>query len=340
MKNKLATDIRKNLQVLIMSLRGKGKDTSSNSELPKSAYCYDQQPVGKRTRFSLEALRNRITQKRRLRKESFASPARGKEVKKKIRPYAAICLVLLLFLACNGPSRVGYLLKDISKFKVRRLVIEGGSAVTVKRIKELSGITLYKTSLLELDIQKISKRLEQEPWVKSAEVSRDWPSGVVVDVTEYKPVALVNVSTEDNPQLYYIDKKGNTFLRIDPGQDVDYPVITGLDMVTDKKKRQEIFSDIMTFLVRARRNNPNLPAQSVSELHINRQEEMVLYLVDHPFPIFFGKGNIEIKFYRLLRVMESLYREKKSSLQLAGVQYIRMDYFNDKVLVAQSDRVK
>lgn len=340
MNKKQTTDILTKLHGLIMSLRSSRKDTSSNSELPKSSFCYDQQPVGKRTRFSIEALRNRIKQKRRIRKESFASPAQVNEFRKKIRPYILTCLLLLLFFAVNGPARMGYLLKDISKFKVRSLVIEGGTAVTAKRIKELSGITLYKTSLLELDVQKISKRLEQEPWVKSVEVKRDWPSGVVVDVTEYKPVALVNMSTEDDPQLYYVDKKGITFLKINPGQDVDYPVITGLDRVVEKKKRQEIFSDIMKFLVRARRNNPNLPAQSVSEVHINRQEEMVLYLVDHPFPIFFGKGNVETKFNRLLRVMESLYKEKQSSLLLAGVQYIRMDYFNDKVLVAQSDRVE
>lgn len=340
MNIKRATDILKKLQGRVVGLRGNRKDTSSNSELPQSSYGYDPQPLGTKKRFSFAALRNRITQKRRIRKESFASPAQVLELKKKIRPYVMAGLALFIFFAANGPSRVGYLLKDISKFKVRSFAIEGCSAVTAKQIKELSGINLYKTSLLELDIPKISTRLEQEPWVKSARVNRDWPSGVVIDVTEYKPVALVNVSTENDPELYYVDKKGNTFLKVDPGQDVDYPVITGLDMITDQEIRQEIFTDIMKFLVRARRNNPNLPAQSVSEVHINKQEEMVLFLVDHPFPIFFGKGNVETKFYRLLRVMESLYKEKRSESQLAGVQYIRMDYFNDKVLVAQSDRVE
>ena len=309
----------------------------SDLQMPRCSF--DSGPAGKDKRWLLKRislLQRKIQQKRRLKKESYVSPARVVAMKRKLRPYILAALAVVLFAAVDGPLRIGYMLKDISMFKVRSLSVNGCRAVPVRDIVGLSGITLYKTSLLELDVEAIRERLEQEAWIRQATVARNWPSEVVVEVTEHSPVALVNMNTAEAPELHYVDRNGNPFLRVGPGEDFDYPVITGLYEVADAAVRAEIFREIMEFLKRAARNNPNLPEQSVSEVHINRRGEMVVYLVDHPFPIFFGKGDIVAKFYRLLHVMESLYREKKSEALLSSVEYIRMDYFNDKVLVAQS----
>lgn len=335
MKGKLSQYILEKTRGLAATLRRDRKPAGSNCELPKQLAGYGPKKSAGRKSLSLTEFKNRWSQQKRIKRDSFVSPAKKSELKKKLRPWLAGALILIIFLVSGGPARVGYLLRDISKFKVRNLSITGCRNISVKKIEELSNITLYKTSLLEIDSEKIAARLEAQPWVKKATIERDWPSGVAIAVTEYQPEALVNVSKTAEPELFYVDKEGHTFLKVGPGLDVDYPVITGLDKVTDFAQRDEIFRDIMKFLVRAQRNNPNLPAQSVSEVHINSHAEMVIYLVDHPFPIFFGKGDVGIKFYRLLKVMESLYREKKSDTLLSGVQYIRMDYFNDKVLVAQ-----
>ena len=304
-------------------------------ELKVPLFGTGQNPVGKSKKWSLSSYRQKVQQNRRIKKENYVAPAKVKELKGRYRPHLVLVLLVALFFMLDGPVHVGYLLKDISFFKVRSLAVEGCKSASVKQMARLSGITLYKTSLLELNIEAIEQRLAQEPWVRQVEVDRDWPSGVVIEVKEYRPVALMNRMDSGDPELFYVDKRGEPFLKVGPGQDVDYPVITGLDRIAEKELKSEIFSEIMEFLKRASRNNPNLPAQAVSEINVNHKGELVIYLVDHPFPIFFGKGETVTKFYRLLRVMESLYREKQSESLLSGVQYIKMDYFTDKVLVAR-----
>jgi hypothetical protein len=62
---------------------------------------------------------------------------------------------------------------------------------------------------------------------------------------------------------------------------------------------------------------------------------MVLYLVEYPFPIFFGNGNSEKKYSRLIQVLRVLYKKPNGKELLAQIAYIQMDYLNDKVLVVE-----
>lgn len=290
---------------------------------------------GRSRKKKLQIFKDRISQRRRLRKESFVPKASRQLVRKRMLQTAAIGLAITSFFAGGGPIVVGSMLSDISLFKVRSLEVEGVRSIAEKQIRDLSNITVYNSSLLELDLQAIEERIEQQPWVREVTVRRNWPSSVVIEVEEHRAVAMMNMTSQADPALYYVDRYGVAFMPVSSGEDHDFPVITGLDSIVDESVRQEIFREIMAFLKGARKNNPNLPVQSVSEVHINRMGEMVVYLVEYPFPIFFGKGETVTKFYRLLRVLESLYRDKQSDLLLSGVEYIRMDYLNNKVLVAQ-----
>ena len=62
---------------------------------------------------------------------------------------------------------------------------------------------------------------------------------------------------------------------------------------------------------------------------------MVVYLVEYPFPIFFGTSNTSKKYYRLVQVLKTLYKQKGKG-SISQIEYIQMDYLQDKVLVAQS----
>ncbi|WP_419175493.1 cell division protein FtsQ/DivIB [Desulfosediminicola sp.] len=254
-----------------------------------------------------------------------------------LAPAAVLLVVSSLFLALGGPGWVGMLLADLSFFKVRNIQYSGCRVVPEEEIRQLSGITLYQTSLLGLDQARVVNNIGKHPWVSQVSIKRNWPTDIAISVKEYTPVALMNVVTSGKPQLYYVDRYGLPFLRVSAEDDVDFPVITGLDRVNDEQEKKAIFSDVYDFIRVVSQNNPNLPAQSVSEIHINERGELVVYLVDYKFPIFFGRGEIRQKYSRLLRVLDSLYRGRGKGVLLSGVEYIRMDYYNGKVLVAQSE---
>jgi len=327
------------LRQCFRELAGKSrKRTTRNSDLRQHSFASMPEPVKKgRKRLSLSRMRNKIRQNRRVRKDTFDTQLNRRPSPLRLLPLGLTVLAVSMFFVFDGEKMVGGVFHDISIFKVRDLDFVGCESTSKDRLRLLTGINLYQTSLIGLDTDVVAANVEQDPWVSKAVVKRNWPSEIVIEVVEHQPVAMINKSTTEQPQLFYVDKTGTAFLEVSPGQDVDYPVITGLDLFTEEAQRQEIFADVYAFLKYAGRNNPNLPAQSVSEIHINDQGEMVIYLVDHTFPIFFGKGDIYEKYIRLVKVLEALYKEKRKGMLISGVEYIRMDYLNDKVLVAQSE---
>ena len=115
-------------------------------------------------------------------------------------------------------------------------------------------------------------------------------------------------------------------------------MITGIDSLATENDRKEMLAAANLFLRLAERNNPNLPAQNISEIHFTETGSLILYLVEHPFPIYFGKDEIKRKYSQLRRVLEVLYRKRKGGARLEEVAYIRMDYQKDKVLVARNQK--
>lgn len=327
------------LRQCFLELIGRGKrQTVRNSDLRQHNFAVTPEPVRhKGKRLSLKRVRNRIQQKRRVKNESYETRLKKHSPRLRYIPVTLIITALAVFLFTGGVRQIGGAFNGISLFKVKTLEFSGCESASDDRLRLLTGVNLYQTSLFEVDQELVAANVERDPWVSKAVVKLDWPSGIRIEVVEHRPIAMINRSTTADPRLYYVDKTGTAFLEVTPGQDVDYPVITGLDRFTAEDERKAIFNDIYTFLRLAGRNNPNLPAQSVSEIHVKEAGEMVVYLVDHTFPIFLGKGRIAEKYSRLVKVLDALYKEKKKGMLISGVEYIRMDYLNDKVLVAQSE---
>jgi len=156
-------------------------------------------------------------------------------------------------------------------------------------------------------------------------------------VVENEPIALLHNPQSADSELQYIDKYGKPFYAAGPGSDVDFPVITGLMEITDTQLRQAAQKQVLIFLGRISRNHPYLPAQSVSEIHVNKAGEMIVYLTEHPFPIFFGGGNITSKYRKLIEVLKALYAKQNGRESISNIRYIQMDYLDNQVLVAESE---
>jgi cell division protein FtsQ len=46
-----------------------------------------------------------------------------------------------------------------------------------------------KDGFLSLNLSGLNKYLESEPWIRNATIRRSWPSTIIVDITEEKPIA-------------------------------------------------------------------------------------------------------------------------------------------------------
>jgi cell division protein FtsQ len=235
-----------------------------------------------------------------------------------------------------GRGWVSGLAAGVEYFEVQdNVVIEGCHVTTSAEIRELGEIR-YHTNLFSINPGKLEAILVRHPWVAEVKVQRTWPNRLSIRLVEHVPEALILQGDPGKGQLYYMDAKGVPFIPAKPGQDLDFPVITGAGDIQDPGRRKEMIGDAVRFLKLVKTNNPNLPAQSVSEIHLDKTEGMVVYLVEYPFPIFFGKGDVGKKYKQLHEVLGVLYKQKKEGMLISQVEYIRMDYLTNKVLVAQS----
>jgi cell division protein FtsQ len=234
---------------------------------------------------------------------------------------------------------------DMSFFKIREITITGCRKTTPALIRELTGVR-YQTSMLAIKPRYIGAILKAYPWISEAEVKRDWlTGGLAISVKEYAPEALIAQEAAGRKQFFYLDKSGVAFAPVEPGQDMDFPTLTGLDVKGGDSQgrpdssaaRQTMIRESLALLKLVKQNNPNLPVQNLSEIHLDQDTGMTLYLVDYPFPIYFGKGEIRTKYSRLKRVLEVLYKDTEPGMTIADVMYIRMDYLENKVLVARRE---
>lgn len=254
----------------------------------------------------------------------------------------AAAVALLLAVAVGYRIATGWqgwrsLLPPLSIFQLRQVTFTGCSATKEDLLARQAGLVLYQTNLLRLDVAEVEKKIAINPWVSSVRVERDWPSALVVRISEHVPFALVNdQGAKSGSGLSYMDRDGRIFFEAATGMDIDFPVITGLERIKEEKRRKEILEDILGFLRKTQANDPHLPTQAVSEIHVNLDGELVVFLVEYPFPIFFGRGKADTKYNRLVKVLEVLYKKHENDMQISRVEYIRMDYLEDKVLVAQS----
>jgi cell division septal protein FtsQ len=299
--------------------------------VPGEQGLYEQKKSGKWSRHK-QLFR---TQKRKKNEGYGRSVTRGKLLQRFAMLFLFIS-VAGLSLFYGGKLGIEKRLDSISFFQVSDVVFSGCRMTSSGQLREQAGIVLHQTNLMGLDTVQIERDLEKNPWIFEATVKRSWPSTVEIKVMEYVPVALLHSTTEEGGQLYYVDKKGVPFTPVPVGANLDFPVITGLTEVTAASLKEKALAEILLFLKKVRINDPHLPAQSVSEVHVNRYGELVVYLVEYPFPIFFGNGNTKQKYQKLIRVLQALYKKESGEEIISSVEYIRMDYFNDKVLVAQS----
>jgi len=217
-------------------------------------------------------------------------------------------------------------------FRLTAITINGCRHLDKEQVLEQSGLDIH-TNLLAMRTEDIIGRLVAHPWIDRATVTRRWPDEISIHIGERQPVAMINLKEG----LCYLDKKFAVIGPVAPTDDVDFPVITGLEdlsaPVDREAGRSAALSEALTLINQAERGNTYLPSQNISEIHVTEQGELVLYLLDQVFPIYLGREGMKDKYWRLAKILKGLYKRR----EIFRIDHIRMDYLQDKVLVSMSE---
>jgi len=195
----------------------------------------------------------------------------------------------------RATAHVQHALGNHPYFSVQEIRVTGSRKVSGSQIVSMTGVRIGM-NMWEVDPQRIEAKLNRHPWVRGEVVRREFPKRVLIQVDEWEAKAVIVLD-----KLYYADQEGTIFKKVDSGEVVNLPFITGLG---DKKA---IFHNPFARekIAEAIRLNSLMAKNSIvlSEIHFLPHKGVVVYPTSHPVPLHMGWGDWSGKVHRLKQVL-------------------------------------
>jgi cell division protein FtsQ len=226
------------------------------------------------------------------------------------------------FLLASGALLTAQMLLESGYFGVDQIRVEQQVRVSEGDILDASDIKLGD-SLFDLELHMIGRKIEEHPWIARAEVERSFPDQVVIRVVERQARAIIDLD-----YLYYVDREGVAFKMLESGDELDYPVITGIDRqyLLDHPDQTQNSLDLALSLMDQLEQRKLFNLDDVSEIHFDQQEGLIIYTRIGGVPVRMGKEN----FYAKLDRFEAIYNDLEP--RLLALKYIDLNV-TDRVIV-------
>jgi len=226
------------------------------------------------------------------------------------------------FLLASGALLTVQMLLESGYFGVKLVRVEQQVRVSEGDILDASDIKLGD-SLFDLELHMIGRKIEEHPWIARAEVERSFPDQVVIRVVERQARAIIDLD-----YLYYVDRKGVAFKMLESGDELDYPVITGIDRqyLLDHPDQTQNSLDLALSLMDQLEQRQLFNLDDVSEIHFDQHEGLIMHTRIGGIPVRMGKQN----FYAKLNRLEAIYEDLEP--RLLALKYIDLNV-TDRVIV-------
>jgi len=234
---------------------------------------------------------------------------------------------LLRFLAISAPAAI--LLLSLyfivsasgSLFRVHTFVFTGNTHLSDDELKGMTGLAGGE-NLLTMSGKTVFQKLIRSPWIRSAEVRKELPDKLHIQVREAEPFALLDLKG----RLFIVDDRGSMLEELRGSPMPFLPVIAG-----DPYREKEAFSDAIS-LVRAmkaaglpsRKDHIEIIAHNAPELTTNLDGVIVKI----------GTGDYSEKLARLKELEEEIRTRN------IPVDYIDLRFSNKVVVKAVNEVIR
>lgn len=226
------------------------------------------------------------------------------------------------FLLASGALLTAQMLLESGYFGVQQIRVEHQMRVSEGDILDASDIEIGD-SLFDLELHLIGRKIEEHAWIARADVERAFPDQVVIRVIEREARAVIDLG-----YLYYVDKGGEVFKMLESGDQLNYPVITGIDRqyLLDNPDQTQDSLNVALQLMDELDKRTIFNLDDVSEIHYDPQEGLILHTRIGGVPVRIGTQDFEAKLNRL----ETIYNDLEP--RLLALKYIDLNV-TDRVIV-------
>jgi hypothetical protein len=180
-------------------------------------------------------------------------------------------------------------------FAVTDLSIRGaGPLLSEEEILAWLGVSA-ETRIWDMSPSRVRARLDMHPLIEHASVHRTFPNRFVIRVRERRPEALALLN-----DLYYVGRDGQVLKKFEPGDDPDFPIVTGLGSQPAPGFRAWAVRRALRLQRLCRRMDC---FGGVSEIHFDPRRGMVLYPRRPRVQVVLGWGSWREKIRRAERTL-------------------------------------
>ena len=205
-------------------------------------------------------------------------------------------------------------------FDARNLNISGDVILDQEDYHEIIGEIKGK-QIYEVNSRKLSSKLERNPYVKAARVSKHYPNKLNIDIVEREPIAIIN-----NKKKFMIDSEAiilpnrNSFF-----ESALIPMLSGFNPANDLYPEGDITLSIkvkeaikiLDFI----QINYNELFNEIAELRINKDDEFEIILSEEPTIVILGQGDFHNKINILKKFDEALGQRQLTDYRLLDMRY-------------------
>lgn len=220
------------------------------------------------------------------------------------------------------------------RFGLKKVTTSG--SLPQHELMQFAGLK-WGTNILQLDIKKLSKRLQKHPQIKSVHVRRRFPNTLHIRVVTHKAVAVAELGGH----YYHIDKKGRPFARVARHKgSKQLPLLSGVQRAEYERApqaTQRLFRRSLS-LVRAYKHRKLTQYQALTEVQYDPVLGYILR-TGHG-KIYIGRKHFPERMKQLDRIYRLFWKRG-----VRKFRYVRLDHrrhprrvivkLDDAVLVTQ-----
>ena len=203
-------------------------------------------------------------------------------------------------------------------FRLQEVAVSGNRLLPTETILKLVAVQ-HGMRITDISLKDIQHRLEQNPFIETALVSRRFPSTLQVEVVERVPVAFLA-----GRRLFMVDKNAVLLPVLHSSALGSLPVINGVGRFREEPGKPVASARVhqaLELLHSVRTADMKL-YQRLSEVTFSAEKGFVVYFTDVRFPVYFGFDG----FFRKAQKTAAFFEEVKREKRYARLRYVDLRY--------------